>query len=63
MWNSPMAKSRPAGLPRIVLYPLAAVGAVIVVCLAPSIAETLEEIVEHGVNRWREGREGKSSEA
>lgn len=46
-----MLKRRAVGLPRPVLYPLAVLGVVVVAFMAPSIAETVEEVVEKRFKR------------
>jgi hypothetical protein len=48
-----MSKRRAIGLPRTVLYPLAIVGVAVVALMAPSIAETVEEVVEKRFKRRR----------
>jgi hypothetical protein len=50
---------RATGLPRPVLLPLAAIGLVVVACMAPAVAETAEEFFKHRLQRWREGQKRK----
>lgn len=54
-----MAKQNSSGLPRVVLFPLAALGAVVVACLAPAIAEAADHVVSHTRARLKEMGKGK----